>query len=179
VLTRSGKRLPLRTQSSVKGVQPKSWSLGARIRTRSGLLSGTAIFRLRTFERIPRFASTTTWNQRTPNEGHGRSRASLSTARRSACWDGRLIAYDLLSLNGEDLRKLPLHERRRQLEGLLSGNDVIRFSSHVEGTKGAALFRRACAMGLEGIVSKRIDVPYRSGPFLGWRKIKCPGYARP
>ena len=34
-------------------------------------------------------------------------------------------------------------------------------------------------MGLEGIVSKRIDAPYRSGPFLGWRKIKCPGYARP
>jgi len=34
-------------------------------------------------------------------------------------------------------------------------------------------------MGLEGIVSKRIDTPYRSGPFLGWRKIKCPGYARP
>jgi bifunctional non-homologous end joining protein LigD len=36
-----------------------------------------------------------------------------------------------------------------------------------------------CAMGLEGIVSKRIDTPYRSGPFLGWRKIKCPGYVRP
>jgi ATP-dependent DNA ligase len=34
-------------------------------------------------------------------------------------------------------------------------------------------------MGLEGIVSKRIDAPYRSGPFLGWRKIKCPGYRRP
>jgi bifunctional non-homologous end joining protein LigD len=57
----------------------------------------------------------------------------------------------------------------------LSGNDVIRFSGHVEGRKGAAWFRRACAMGLEGIVSKRIDTPYRSGPFLGWRKIKCPG----
>ena len=53
------------------------------------------------------------------------------------------------------------------------------FRSHVEGPKGAALFERACAMGLEGIVSKRIDTPYRSGPFLGWRKIKCPGYTRP
>jgi bifunctional non-homologous end joining protein LigD len=80
---------------------------------------------------------------------------------------------------GEDLRKKPLHERRRRLETLLSGNDVIRFSDHVEGPKGAALFRRACAMGLEGIVSKRIDAHYRSGPFLGWSKIKCPGYARP
>jgi bifunctional non-homologous end joining protein LigD len=78
---------------------------------------------------------------------------------------------------GEDLRKKPLHERRRRLETLLSGNDVIRFSDHVEGPKGAALFRRACAMGL--IVSKRINAHYRSGPFLGWRKIKCPGYVRP
>ncbi len=34
-------------------------------------------------------------------------------------------------------------------------------------------------MGLEGIVSKRIDAHYQSGPFLGWRKIKCPGYVRP
>ena len=93
--------------------------------------------------------------------------------------DARLIAYDLLGLDGEDLRKKPLHERRRRLETLLAGNDVIRFSGHVEGPKGAALFRRACAMGLEGIVSKRVNTAYRSGPFLGWRKIKCPGYARP
>jgi bifunctional non-homologous end joining protein LigD len=98
---------------------------------------------------------------------------------RHACRDARLMAYDLLALNGEDLRKLPLHERRKRLESLLSGNDALWFSSHVEGAKGAALFRCACAMGLEGIVSKRIDTPYRSGPFLGWRKIKCPGFARP
>jgi ATP-dependent DNA ligase len=61
----------------------------------------------------------------------------------------------------------------------LSGNDTLRFSSAVQGAKGAALFRRACAMGLKGIASKRIDTPYRSGPFLSWRKIKCPGYVRP
>jgi bifunctional non-homologous end joining protein LigD len=90
-----------------------------------------------------------------------------------------VAAYDLLGLDGEDLRKMPLHERRKRLHGLLTGNDVVRFSDHVDGPKGAALFRRACAMGLEGIVSKRIAAPYRSGPFLGWRKIKCPGYARP
>ena len=80
---------------------------------------------------------------------------------------------------GKDLRKRPLHERRTRLADLLAGNDVVRFSDHVEGRKGAALVRRACAMGLEGIVSKRIDAPYPSGQFLGWRKIKCPGYARP
>jgi ATP-dependent DNA ligase len=91
---------------------------------------------------------------------------------RQACRDARLVAYDLLGHNGEDLRKLPLHERRTRLASLLSGNDALWFSSNVEGAKGAALFRQACAMGLEGIVSKRIDTPYRSGPFLGWRKIK-------
>src|SRR5687767_13205448 len=75
---------------------------------------------------------------------------------RHGCRDARLIAYDLLALNGEDLRKMPLHERRKRLEDLLSGNDALWFSSSVEGGKGAALFRRACAMGLEGIVPKRI-----------------------
>src|SRR5687767_6473127 len=50
---------------------------------------------------------------------------------RHACQDARLIAYDLLGLDGEDLRRLPLQERRKCLEGLLSGNDVIRFSGHV------------------------------------------------
>ncbi len=74
---------------------------------------------------------------------------------------------------------MPPHERRRRLESLLSGNDVFGSPINVEGPKGAALFRQACAMGLEGIVSKRVDTPYRSGPFPGWRKIKCPGYVRP
>jgi bifunctional non-homologous end joining protein LigD len=97
---------------------------------------------------------------------------------RQACGDARLISYDLLGLNSEDLRKMPLRERRKRLADLLAGNDVIRFSDHVEGRKGAALFRRACAMGFKGIVSKRIDTPYRSGQFSGWRKIKYPEYVR-
>jgi bifunctional non-homologous end joining protein LigD len=59
------------------------------------------------------------------------------------------------------------------------GDDALWFSSHVEGADGAALFRHACAMNLEGIVSKRIDTPYRSGPLTNWRKIKSPTYARP
>jgi bifunctional non-homologous end joining protein LigD len=67
------------------------------------------------------------------------------------------------ALDGEDLRKRPLHERRRRLADPLAGNDVVRFSGHVEGAKGAALFRRACAMGLEGIVSKRIDTLFSAG----------------
>jgi bifunctional non-homologous end joining protein LigD len=53
------------------------------------------------------------------------------------------------------------------------------FSSHVEGSEGDALFRHACAMNLEGIVSKRIGSLYRSGRFDGWRMIKCKDYRRP
>jgi hypothetical protein len=59
------------------------------------------------------------------------------------------------------------------------GPDWIWYSSNVPGGDGEALFRHACWMKLEGIVSKRIDTPYKSGPFSGWRKILCPFYARP
>ena len=72
-----------------------------------------------------------------------------------SCRAARLIAFDLLGLNGEDLRRLPLYERRRRLEGLLSGrDDALWFSGNIEGAAGEALFRHACAMGLEGIVSR-------------------------
>ncbi len=62
---------------------------------------------------------------------------------------------------------------------MIGGMGALWFSSHVDGPDGPALFRHACAMNLEGIVSKRIDTPYRSGSFPGWRKFKCPGYIRP
>ena len=99
---------------------------------------------------------------------------------RRACRDAPLIAFDLLGLDGEDLCRSPLQERRKRLERLLSGrDDALWFSSHVDGRDGGALFRHACAMGLEGIVSKHLNTPYRSGPFAGWRKIKNPAYQRP
>jgi ATP-dependent DNA ligase len=97
---------------------------------------------------------------------------------KAGCRDARLVAFDLLAVDGEDLRPMPLDERRRRLAGLLGRDDALWFSSHVEGAEGAALFRHACAMNLEGIVSKRLDAPYRSGPFRGWRKIKFSGYRR-
>ena len=96
-----------------------------------------------------------------------------------ACKDARLIAYDLLSVDSEDLRRMPLQERRRRLERLLNNNPTLWFSSHVEGVKGDALFRHACGMNLEGIVSKRVDTPYRSGPCIAWRKIKFECCVRP
>jgi bifunctional non-homologous end joining protein LigD len=63
---------------------------------------------------------------------------------RRACQDARLV--DLLSLNGEDLRRRPLLERRRRLASLLAGGgNTLWFSTHVEGADGEALFRHACA----------------------------------
>jgi bifunctional non-homologous end joining protein LigD len=55
--------------------------------------------------------------------------------------------------------------------------DGLAFSEHLE--HGEALFRHACRLGLEGIISKRLGSPYRSGRSLMWRKIKCPSYERP
>jgi bifunctional non-homologous end joining protein LigD len=89
-----------------------------------------------------------------------------------------LFAFDLLRLNGKDLRPLPLEERRGRLRKVLRGaGEALRFSEHLEGA-GEAIFRHACSLGLEGIVSKRRDSRYRSGRSLTWRKIKNPDYER-
>lgn len=83
-----------------------------------------------------------------------------------------LFAFDLLELDGEDVRREPLERRRALLRPLLAGADIL-FSDHFEGD-GAALFGQACKLGLEGIVSKRRDLPYQSGPSKRWLKIKNP-----
>ncbi len=89
------------------------------------------------------------------------------------------MAFDLLAFDGQDLRQLPLEIRRGRLAALIEGaSDLLWFSSGVTGSAGRALFRYACEMNLEGIVSKRTGSPYRSGRFDGWRKIKCPRYER-
>jgi len=82
-------------------------------------------------------------------------------------------AFDLLYLDGYDLRGAVLGERKRLLEQLLPGNSgAVRYSDHVVGN-GSALYSRACEHKLEGIVSKRADRPYRSGRGRDWLKIKC------
>lgn len=83
--------------------------------------------------------------------------------------------FDLLYLDGQDLRDLPLSKRKELLQ--LSLDDVppdsrVRFSEHIVGD-GAAMARHACRLGLEGIIGKRADAPYRSGRSDAWRKIKC------
>ena len=83
--------------------------------------------------------------------------------------------FDLLYLDGEDLRKADLADRKAALRLLfddLPQGGVVRFSDHLE-EDGATLVRHACRMGLEGIISKRADRPYRSGRGEDWVKSKC------
>src|SRR5512138_2137429 len=83
------------------------------------------------------------------------------------------FVFDLLHLDGEDLAPRPLLERKAALERLLGGSGgIVRYAPHVEGD-GGAIFREACRLGLEGIVSKRRDEPYRPGRNATWVKTKC------
>lgn len=83
------------------------------------------------------------------------------------------FAFDLLYLDGQDLVMHPLSERRRLLEPIVAGRTgAIRFSEEVNAD-GAEFFKIACEVGLEGIIAKRRDAPYRSGRRPEWPKIKC------
>ena len=84
-------------------------------------------------------------------------------------------AFDLLSLDGKDLHKVPLIERKKKLAALLEDQPragPLFYSDHVIGS-GKETFDKACALKLEGIVSKRAESPYRSERTRSWLKIKC------
>ena len=86
--------------------------------------------------------------------------------------DAVLLAFDLVECKGKDLRDLPLIDRKRKLLRLLGKTMTgIQFLDHFPDD-GEAVFRHVCLMGLEGIVSKRIDAPYRSGPSKVWLTSK-------
>jgi bifunctional non-homologous end joining protein LigD len=88
-----------------------------------------------------------------------------------------LYAFDLLQLNGDDLRSEPLEVRKATLQSLLrKAKPGVRYNEHLNGD-GEIIFKHACKLGLEGIVSKRRDFPYRSGRTKGWIKIKNPASA--
>jgi bifunctional non-homologous end joining protein LigD len=88
-----------------------------------------------------------------------------------------LYAFDLLALEGQDLRALPLGDRKKRLARLLGKRRIgIVISEHTD-EDGATIFRQACKMGLEGIVSKRLSTPYRLGPSRDWIKVKNPDSA--
>jgi bifunctional non-homologous end joining protein LigD len=104
---------------------------------------------------------------------------------------GRLqyYAFDLLYLNGFDLTRSPLIDRKEKLRHLLKGTyaaSILQFSDHIPGT-GPDVFRHACRYALEGVVSKRMDAVYRQRRTRDWVKSKCVqrqefvvvGYTRP
>ena len=85
-----------------------------------------------------------------------------------------LIAFDLIEWQGNDLRDSPLDQRKQRLAKMLAGGAAaIIYNEHL-AHDGPAVFEHACRMGLEGIVSKRLDAPYRSGPSKTWLKAKNP-----
>jgi ATP-dependent DNA ligase len=88
-----------------------------------------------------------------------------------------LYAFDLIELNGDDMRRDPLEVRKATLRSMLAKAGLgLRFNEHLEGD-GPTVFAHACKMGLEGIVSKRKDSRYRSGRSPDWLKMKNPACA--
>ncbi|AUX42837.1 DNA ligase D [Sorangium cellulosum] len=91
--------------------------------------------------------------------------------------EGRLMyfVFDLLYLDGRDLRGCTQLTRKRALEALLAEvpeEGTLRYTEHIE-EDGAAVFQHACKLGVEGVIAKRPDAPYRSGRGDSWLKVKC------
>jgi hypothetical protein len=82
------------------------------------------------------------------------------------------VSEDLLELDGEDVRGLPSGDRKKRMARLLAGRRVGIVLSEHTADDGATIFRQACRMNLEGIVSKRLSAPYLSGPSRDWLKVK-------
>src|SRR5215475_4635172 len=110
-------------------------------------------------------------------DGEGRPIFKDLLFRKSACI---FVAFDLLYLNGKDLRTRPLIERKRQLRKLLSRKrSRILYLDHVEND-GKLLFEQIVKMDLEGMVCKRKSSPYRATekPSPHWIKVKNPKYSQ-
>jgi bifunctional non-homologous end joining protein LigD len=104
---------------------------------------------------------------------HGVSRFSLLQRALKSGQPPILMAFDLLRLNGEDLRERPLLERKKRLKSLLEDAGAwIRYCDHAIG-HGREILAEACRLGLEGIVSKRADAAYVSTRSRSWIKSKC------
>ena len=86
-----------------------------------------------------------------------------------------LYAFDLLELNGTDLRREPIEVRKATLASILrKARQGVRLNEHLEHPDGITVFQHACKRGLEGIVSKRLGSRYRSGRSPDWLKFKNP-----
>jgi bifunctional non-homologous end joining protein LigD len=86
-----------------------------------------------------------------------------------------LFAFDLLELDGTDMRREPIEVRKATLASVLRKSRLgVRYNEHLAHPDGLAVFQHACKMGLEGIVSKRLGSRYRSGRSPDWLKFKNP-----
>jgi bifunctional non-homologous end joining protein LigD len=95
-------------------------------------------------------------------------------SRREAARTAILYAFDLIELDGEDLRRRPFLDRKAVLAQLLGGLKAgILLNEHI-AEDGLTVFAYACRLGAEGIVSKRVDGTYRSGPSRAWIKVRNP-----
>jgi bifunctional non-homologous end joining protein LigD len=101
--------------------------------------------------------------------------ADFELIRRYGSLDSAVhCAFDLLELDGRDLRREPLEKRKALLAKLLRGShSSIVLNEHYE-EDGAIVFREACRLGCEGVVSKRLGSRYRSGRSKYWVKVKNP-----
>jgi bifunctional non-homologous end joining protein LigD len=80
--------------------------------------------------------------------------------------------FDVLRLDGDDVRELPLRERKARLRGALHFGRPVRLTPH-RNERGEEMFAEACRKGLEGVIAKRADSPYRATRSSDWRKLKC------
>lgn len=111
------------------------------------------------------------------HDGNGASSFSGLVADLKAGHSARMVymAFDLLYLNGTDVRPLPLADRKALLAQALKStpkSSPLRYSDHMQGD-AAEILANACKLGLEGIISKRLDKPYHSGRHADWVKLKC------
>jgi len=83
-----------------------------------------------------------------------------------------LYAFDVLWLDGDDVRPLPLRERKRLLRGALDWGGALRLTPH-RNEHGEAYFEEACRKGWEGVIAKRADSPYTTSRSRDWLKFKC------
>ncbi len=100
----------------------------------------------------------------------GQVKNSRAVSRLVQRYPATLYCFDLLALEGKDLRKLPLSKRKKLLQDILPAPGLLKLSEHIK-RQGQALFTAAAEMGLEGIVAKRADSLYQGGRSSDW--LKC------
>jgi len=116
-------------------------------------------------------------------DGEGRPRFQLlqqrvgikgrrDVERAAVALPATLFAFDLLGLEGYDLRPLPLATRKEILREILPLSGPVRYADHI-AQRGEEMFRQVGAMGLEGIMGKKADAPYREGRHAEWLKIRA------